>query len=75
MEINELKLLAASVATLGDNLAEAAGSRVVLLAAVLSLVRTHPDQKRFAEEFRRAWLLLRPPRLQHPYPLLPNSRR
>lgn len=24
---------------------------------------------------RRAWLLLRPPRLQHPYPLLPNSRR
>lgn len=25
--------------------------------------------------FRRAWLLLRPPRLQHPYPLLPNSRR
>lgn len=25
--------------------------------------------------FRRAWLLLRPPRLQHPYPLLPSSRR
>lgn len=24
---------------------------------------------------RRAWLLLRPPRLQHPYPLLPSSRR
>lgn len=24
---------------------------------------------------RRAWLLLRPPRLPHPYPLLPNSRR
>lgn len=24
---------------------------------------------------RRAWLLLRPPRLQHPYPLPPSSRR
>ena len=24
---------------------------------------------------RRAWRLLRPPRLQHPYPLLPSSRR
>lgn len=27
------------------------------------------------QRYRRAWLLLRPPRLQHPYPLLPSSRR
>lgn len=62
MEINErLNLLAGSVATHANSLAEAAGTNVVLLAAVLSLVRTHPDPARFAAEFRRAWLLLGSP--------------
>lgn len=62
MEIkDQIEMLAGSVATHADSLAEATGSHLVLLAAVLSLVRTHPDQKRFSEEFRRAWLLLGSP--------------
>ena len=62
MENDEkLKTLAESVSALCDSLAESAGSHPVLLAAVLSMVRMHPDQKRFAEEFRRVWLLLGSP--------------
>lgn len=58
---HRLKTLSDSVSMHDEGLAEATGSHLVLLAAVLSLVRTHPDQKRFVEEFRRVWLLLGSP--------------
>lgn len=62
MEINEkLKKLAGSVATLGEHAEESEASYLVLLTAVLALVRTHPDPKRFAEEFRRVWMRLGSP--------------
>jgi hypothetical protein len=62
MEINEkLKVLAGSVATHGELLQESEVSHLVLLAAVLAMARTHPDPKRFANEFRQSWLLLGSP--------------
>ena len=56
MEINEQKLLAKAVATLGDSLGEIAGEHSVLQALVLAMVRTHPEPQRLAEEFRRVWM-------------------
>ncbi len=52
-----IKSLAVSVAALGDNAQFEAGKMLVLEMALLSLVRSHPNQAAFATEFRRCWQL------------------
>lgn len=56
MTDDAIKALAASVATLGEAVQEAAGERYVLTLALAALVRTHPDPAAFAKDLRRRWL-------------------
>ena len=48
--------LAASVASIGDQLQITNGHQMVIELAVVALLRSHPNHPAFAEEFRRLWL-------------------
>ncbi|HMS05325.1 MAG TPA: hypothetical protein PKD73_05975 [Burkholderiaceae bacterium] len=49
------------VFTLSEQVQRLMGERAVLGAALVALLRTHPDPRALGDEFRRAWLTLGSP--------------
>lgn len=60
-DADAIKVLAASVSTLGQAVQGIEGELPVLMCALAALVRTHPDGPTFAAAFRQAWLRLGSP--------------
>lgn len=55
--MSDVKLLAASVAELGDHAQHVEGQLALLTCAVAAMLQTHPDHAAFAAAFRRSWQL------------------
>jgi hypothetical protein len=55
-EMEQIKMLAAGVVSLGEQAQWLEGQQLVLICALAAMLQTHPDQKAFALALRQCWL-------------------